>query len=213
MGKRMPTKTTSRSAISRAAAATISSPKVKADAERLVSERAITNAPYSLSETGTDNRDIGQSVFREWQPSPLTPSVAFCGVSTRAAAQHVPLRKLAGEAVPASVACKIWFTFLEERVQAFQAIMRFEAMPLQADLFVERGFQLLAVFLNHAMFYITLRETRSGGNALSELFGFSFQLIGGNHATDDSQAKRFIRGQHLAGIEQLGRARGANNPR
>src|SRR5271155_6219769 len=115
--------------------------------------------------------------------------------------------------MPASVPLKIGFAFLEECVQAFQTIMRLEAMPLQADLFVKRSFDFLAVFLNHTLFYITLRESRSGGNAFRYLLGFGFQLIRGNHATDDAQAQSVFGGKHLAGVEQFGRARGAYDAR
>lgn len=71
--------------------------------------------------------------------------------------------------MPALVPLKIGFTFLDKCVQAFQTIMRFEAMPLEANLFIERGFELLALFLDHAMFYVALREARAGGDAFSEL--------------------------------------------
>ena len=62
-------------------------------------------------------------------------------------------------------------------------------MPLQANFFVERCFQVFALFRTHAMFYVTLRETGSVGNAFGELLGFCFQLVGGDYAADDAQAK------------------------
>src|SRR5277367_489314 len=77
----------------------------------------------------------------------------WCGRAERAAENRQPVSQSVSTSMPASVPLEIGFTFLEERVQAFQTIMRFEAMPLQADLFVERRFEFLAVFLNHAMFY------------------------------------------------------------
>ncbi len=86
-------------------------------------------------------------------------------------------------------------------------------MPLQANLFIERGFEVLAMFAAHAMFHVALREAGSGGDAFGELFGFSFQLIGGNHAADDSQAQGVVRRKHLAGIKQFRGARGAHDPR
>src|SRR5580704_11051261 len=109
----------------------------------------------------------------------------------RQGATHNAARGFMGRSasIAVSVPFKIGLTLLEECVQAFQEIMRFEAMPLQANLFIERFFEILTMLAAHAMFHVALRETCPSGDAFRELFGFSFQLIGGNHAADDSQAQ------------------------
>src|SRR5277367_1799287 len=86
-------------------------------------------------------------------------------------------------------------------------------MALQADLFVERGFQVLALFAAHAMFYVTLRKAGSSGYTFRELPGFGFQLIRRNHAADDAQAQGVFCGERLPGVEQFRRARGADDAR
>src|SRR5277367_2048670 len=85
--------------------------------------------------------------------------------------------------------------------------MGFEAMPLQANFLVERGFQVFALFGDHAMFYVTLRETSAAGDAFRKLPGFCFQLVGGDYTANDSQAEGVVRRKHLRGIEQFGGAR------
>src|SRR5215475_841358 len=92
---------------------------------------------------------------------------------------------------------KLGLALFMERANAFQAVLRVEAIHLDLEFVVQRAHQILFIAMEDGLFYLANGKLRPLRNFLGKRADRGLELVRGKNVVDDAQAVRRRRVNHL----------------